>query len=44
MLILKKPSPAKEKSHDDPLRIVIGGGALGLCIAHRIFVEFPDSN
>lgn len=42
--MLKKSSLESQKNHEDLLRIVIGSGALGLFIAYRTLVEFPNTN
>ncbi len=42
--MLKKSSLESQKNHEDLLRIVIGSGALGLFIAYRTLIEFPNTN
>ena len=43
--MLKKSSLESQKNHEDSTScIVIGSGALGLFIAYRTLIEFPNTN
>ncbi|WGL60889.1 hypothetical protein QEJ31_04665 [Pigmentibacter sp. JX0631] len=44
MFLVKNKINKFSKKHIKPLRIVIGGGSLGLFFSHRISIEYPNSD